>query len=333
MLRSPLLSLLTTLLVAQAPAPAPKKAASKAPAKAADTTKAKDDAVIARLGKSAIHQSDFDTFVRLVFNEQQRQQIASNPGILERVKTGYLDSLVMAAKARKDGLNKGADFKKQMELAEIRVLATVLAEQTKDELKKRAEATEEDLKAYYDKNHEQFQTKPSFNARHILIAVKGGQPGGDKGLSDEEAKAKAEKVQAELLAGKPWQDLAKQYSDDPGSKDKGGLYENVTYGRFVPAFDEAVRKQDLGKPGTPVKSTFGYHVIQVEKRNEAELQPFDKVKEQIRQRLSATKMEDARKAFLDECRKAVGFVEVPAAPKAAPKDGPKPAAPAAKAER
>ncbi|GLH74578.1 peptidylprolyl isomerase [Geothrix limicola] len=333
MFRTPLLSLLTTLLVGQTPAVAP--AHGKAPAapakatKAADPAKAtKEDAVIAKLGKSVIRQSDFDTFVRVVFNEQQRQQINATPGVLDRVKTSYLDSLVMAAKARKDGLNKGADVKKQVELAEIRVLATALAEQSKDELKKRAEVNDEELKTFYDKNHEQFQSKPSFNARHILIAVKGSQPGSDKGLSDEEAKAKAEKVQAELAAGKPWQDLAKQYSDDPGSKDKGGLYENVPYGRFVPAFDEAVRKQELGKPGAPVKSTFGYHVIQVEKRIDAELQPFDKVKEQIRQRLTATKMEDARKAFMDECRKAVGFVEVPAAPK----DGPKPA-PAPKAER
>lgn len=318
MYRTPFLTLLTTLLAAQAP-PAP----PAAPAKVAVPAKPKEDGVLATLGKTVIRQSDFETFVRLVFNEQQRQQISTTPGAFDKVKASYLDSLVMAAKARKEGLGKTADFRKQMEFAEIRLLASALVEHTREELKKRAEVTDAELKAYYDKNLQQFQSKGSFTARHILISVKGTQPGGDKGLNDEEALAKAAKVRAELQAGKSWQELAKQYSDDPGSKENGGLYENIAFGKFVPAFDEAVRRQEPGKPGEPVKSNFGYHIIQVEKRTDGELQPFDKVKEQIRSKLTAPKTEEARKAYLDECRKEVGYTE--AAP--APKDGPKPAAP------
>lgn len=314
MIRIPALSLLATLLAAQAPTPKPAAAPTT---KAAVPAKPKEDPILARIGKTVIRESDFETFLRLVFNESQRQQINTTPGTLDRVKAAYLDSLVMAAKARKLGLNKTADVKKQVEYAELRVLATALAESTKDEMKKRAEASDEDLKAYYDKNQAQFQSKPSFNARHILVSVKGAQPGGDKGLSEEDAKAKVAKAQAELQAGKAWQDVAKEYSDDPGSKDKGGLYENVAYGSFVPEFEEAVRKQEVGKPGEPVKSKFGYHIIQVEKRTEAELQPFEKVIEQVRPKVVAAKQEEARKAFMDGFRKDVGFVEGAAAQKPA----------------
>ncbi len=306
MIRIPALSLVATLLAAQAPAPKPKTVPVP---KAADPSKPKQDPVLATLGRTVVRQSDFDTFLRLVYNEAQRNQISTTPGAIDRVKAGYLDSLVMAAKARKIGLNKTSDFKKQMEYAEIRVLATALGENIKDELKKKTEVSDEDLKAYYDKNQAQFQSKGSFDARHILVSVKGSQPGGDKGLSDEEAKAKVAKAQADLKAGKSWQDVAKDYSDDPGSKDKGGLYENIAYGSFVPEFEEVVRKQDLGKPGEPVKSKFGYHIIQVEKRTEPVLQPFEKVKEQVRPKVVAAKQEEARKTYMDAFRKEVGFVE------------------------
>lgn len=306
MIRITALTLLASLLAAQAAAPKPKTAPAP---KAADASKSKQDPVIATLGKSTIRQSDFDTFLHLVYNEAQRNQISTTPGAIDRVKAGYLDSLVMAAKARKSGLHKTGDFKKQMEYAEIRVLATALGENIKDDLKKRTDVSDEDLKAYYDKNQMQFQSKGSFDARHILVSVKGSQPGGDKGLSDEEAKAKVAKAQADLQAGKSWQDVAKEYSDDPGSKEKGGLYENIANGSFVPEFEEAVRKQELGKTGEPVKSKFGYHIIQVEKRSEAELQSFEKVKEQVRPKVVAAKQEEARKAFMDGFRKDVGFVE------------------------
>ena len=306
MIRITALTLLASLLVAQTPTSKPKTAPAP---KAADAAKSKQDPVIANLGKSTVRQSDFDTFLRLVYSEAQRNQISTTPGAIDRVKAGYLDSMVMAAKARKIGLNKTGDFKKQMEYAEIRVLATALGENIKDDLKKRTEVSDEDLKAYYDKNQAQFQSKSAFDARHILISVKGTQAAGDKGLNDEEAKAKVAKAQADLQAGKSWQDVAKEYSDDPGSKEKGGLYENIAYGSFVPEFEEAVRKQDLGKPGEPVKSKFGYHIIQVEKRTEPVLQPFEKVKEQVRPKVVAAKQEEARNGYMDAFRKDVGFVE------------------------
>jgi peptidyl-prolyl cis-trans isomerase C len=316
MIRISTFTLLASLLAAQAPAPKPAPAVLAPPPKPGEAAKPNPETVIARLGKTVIRESDFDTFINTVFNEQQRKQITSNPGTRERLKASYLESVLMAAKARKEGTNKTAEFKKRMEFAEIRELAAVFGEKAKDELKKRMEVGDEDLKAYYDKNLEQFKTRPSFNARHILVSVKGGQPGAaDKGLSDEDAKARIAKAQEALKVGKTWQEVAKEFSDDPGSKEKGGLYESVTYGRFVPEFDAAVQKQEVGKAGDPVKSKFGYHIIQVEKRMEAEQQPFEKVKEQVKQRVTMAKQEEVRKAYMEEIRKEVGFVDGPEAAK------------------
>jgi peptidyl-prolyl cis-trans isomerase C len=101
---------------------------------------------------------------------------------------------------------------------------------------------------------------------HILIGV----PEGADAATDSAAKAKAEQAIERINKGEDFGALAKEMSEDPGSKDNGGVYEKITPGQFVPEFDKAMF-QDL-KPGemtqTPVKTQFGYHVIRLISREE-----------------------------------------------------------------
>jgi parvulin-like peptidyl-prolyl isomerase len=96
---------------------------------------------------------------------------------------------------------------------------------------------------------------------HILIGV----PEGADAAADAAAKAKAEQAIQRLDQGEDFGTLAAELSEDPGSKDNGGIYEGVTPGQMVPEFDKATF-QDL-QPGettkTPVKTQFGYHVIRL----------------------------------------------------------------------
>jgi foldase protein PrsA len=109
------------------------------------------------------------------------------------------------------------------------------------------------IKQYFDKNHAQFDQPATVDARHILVP---------------DLKT-AEKVEADLKAGKDFAAEAKQYSTDPGSKDQGGELGTFPRGRMVPAFDKAAFTQPVGVVGPPVKSPFGYHIIEVEKRTPA----------------------------------------------------------------
>ena len=79
-------------------------------------------------------------------------------------------------------------------------------------------------------------------SRHILISV----PAGADAKTDAAAKAKAEMVLKQLQAGGNWADLAKKYSDDPGSKDTGGELGFAQRGKMVPAFDNAIFTQKIG---------------------------------------------------------------------------------------
>ncbi len=116
---------------------------------------------------------------------------------------------------------------------------------------------------------------------HILISV----PEGADAATDTAAKTKADQVIERLNKGEDFAALAKELSDDPGSKDKGGVYENVTQGQFVPEFDKAMF-QDL-QPGettkTPVKTQFGYHIIKLISRSEGPAMTQEQAQQAIEQ--------------------------------------------------
>ncbi|GMK41657.1 hypothetical protein PCCS19_47140 [Paenibacillus sp. CCS19] len=122
--------------------------------------------------------------------------------------------------------------------------------------------TEEELKAEFDKNKTGYN---KVSVRHILIATVDMSTGAET-RKDEEALKRAQEVKQKLDAGGDWKALATEYSDDTGSKDNGGLYENYSPNKWVEEFKQAAITQPIGKIGDPVKTDYGYHVIQVESR-------------------------------------------------------------------
>jgi foldase protein PrsA len=127
------------------------------------------------------------------------------------------------------------------------------------------------IKAYFDKNHAAFDKPAQVTARHILVA---------------DLKT-AQKVEADLKAGKDFATEAKQYSIDPGSKDKGGELGPIRHGQMVPAFDAAVFSLPANVISQPVKSPFGYHIIEVESRDPGQKATLansrDKIADMLRQ--------------------------------------------------
>jgi len=324
------LPLIALTLVAQSPAPAPPSPRSPNPVAMPGQAsplapEPQDGEVIAYLGKKKILYGDFTKWLKVMAGPRA-EMIRKNPANRIQVQKQYLELQVLAAKGRKDKLQTTAEFKTLLAALEQQCYARVLMNEDRpgspaQKLKAKAEnPTEEEVRAYFAANSERYATPEKFSARHILVSLKGA-PGG-KGLTEEEAKARLAKIQEELKAGKKLEDLAKDFSDDPGSKDKGGLYTDIPYGRFAKEFEEAVRKQDIGQVGEPVKTAFGYHLIQVVARQPKEPGDFEKVKEAIRKQMVPERQEKLKQEFLDQARKEVGYREVsapPGKPLAAPK--------------
>ena len=124
----------------------------------------------------------------------------------------------------------------------------------------------------------------------------------------DSALAAAKLVEAQLKAGVDWSIEAKMYSDDPGSKETGGDLGVVQKGQMVQEFENAVYSQKLDQISDPVKSAYGYHIIQVTAITAAKQYTLDEVKSDITSSLLSTKQQDAWKAWVTDQKTKVGVV-------------------------
>lgn len=188
-----------------------------------------------------------------------------------------------------ESMEKGS-FNKQLkeldiskkELEQYVTLSTTVLKDTSKQV------TDEQIKASYDEKLQQDSHLFDITSvAHILIAL--NDPNDTTGATvlrtKEEALVRANEVKAKLDQGEDFAALAKQYSDDPGSKDTGGVYENENMGSTMwdPAFKQAALDQPVGQVGQPFESSFGYHIMRVDKR---ETQSVDEVKESLRTELA-----------------------------------------------
>jgi peptidyl-prolyl cis-trans isomerase D len=132
--------------------------------------------------------------------------------------------------------------------------------------------TQQEIKAYFTQHQSEYSTPEQARSRHILIKVAAGADA----KTDAAAKAKAEGILKQIQGGANFADLAKKYSDDPGSKDAGGELPFAQRGTMVPEFDKAIFSQKIGDTQI-VKSQFGYHIVQVEERKPAHAQELNEV--------------------------------------------------------
>ena len=132
------------------------------------------------------------------------------------------------------------------------------------------------VQQYYNEHAADYSVPEQSKSRHILIGV----PPNADAATDAAAKAKAQMVLKLLQAGGSWTDLAKKYSDDPGSKDTGGELGFAQRGKMVPTFDNAIFTQKIGEIDI-IKTNFGYHIVQVEERQTAHTQPLSDVQAAI----------------------------------------------------
>ena len=147
-----------------------------------------------------------------------------------------------------------------------------------EQLAQAVEVSEEKLQEYYQKHAALYTVPEEIEASHILINA----PTNSDLLKSGEAKAKADDIYAKIKLGEDFHALAKKYSDDTISGSNGGGLGRIGRGQTVDAFDKAAFA--LANPGDlseVVQSEYGYHIIKLQKRHPAYVQPFAKVRNQL----------------------------------------------------
>lgn len=233
-----------------------------------------------------IDKEIFDTVYK--DNEDIEKQVNTQ---IETLKTQYSDSWEETLKSA--GYDDEDELKDEYRLNYQRNKA--IEDYVKDNIK------DDEIQAYYNEN-----TVGDISAKHILIKV---DAEAENGLTDDEAKEKAEEIIKKLDKGENFETLAKENSDDTGSKENGGDLGYFNKGDMVEEFEEAAYSLKVNEyTKKPVKTTYGYHIIL--KTGEKEKPALKDVKENIIKTITQEKLENdltLQITALDELRKSYGL--------------------------
>jgi foldase protein PrsA len=204
--------------------------------------------------------------------------------------------------AYKDELEKQGLTEEQV-LKDLR--ARMVSEKVFEEVTSEVEVADEDIQAYFEENKEQFQQPASRQVRHILV----------------KSKARADQIHRQLENGGDFARLARQFSTDPASKDQGGRF-TAQQGATVAPFDKVAFQLETGELSQPVKTQFGWHIIEaLADVKAATTQELAAVEEQISTTLLEEKkntritewVEELKARFADQIAYAPGFEPPPEA--------------------
>ncbi len=163
-------------------------------------------------------------------------------------------------------------------------------------VKSRVQVTDQDVKAKLAQEKTLSSLDFQVHAHHILFLV-------PKGTDDKPALKKALAAKARIDGGEPFEKVAKEVSEDPGSKDRGGDLGVFARGEMVPAFEHAAFTATPGKVIGPVRTPFGWHLIRVDKRIPVEVKSDEAALEDIRKKLFENEVEQQFQRYVEELKR------------------------------
>jgi peptidyl-prolyl cis-trans isomerase D len=162
------------------------------------------------------------------------------------------------------------------------------------------QVTQSDLTSYYEQHRDEYRVPEQVDVRHILLKTPAAGPDGKVDQKAEDAaRAKAEDVLKQVKAGGNFAELAKKYSEDTSAKE-GGALGWIGKGSTVPEFEKAAFSLPKGGTSDLVKSSFGFHIIHVDEKQEAHVKTLDEVKSQIEPLIKQQKAGEAAQRAADQ---------------------------------
>ena len=235
--------------------------------------------VLAVVGGKAITDEDVQ---RTLMNLGARAQQYNNPKGRQVILDQLINKELIFLDAKKNLLEMDPEFKEELEQLKKELLSNFYVEKFLRDVK----VKEEDARKYFQDHPEEFAGEETVSARHILV----------------ESEEKAKDILAKIQAGEvTFEDAAKAFSSCPSSQHGGDLGE-FGRGQMVPEFDSACFSMSEGEVSGPVKTQFGYHLIKLEKKNEAKPVTFEKVRDELMQKLLADAQQKAYQSKMNQLR-------------------------------
>lgn len=238
--------------------------------------------VLAKVEGTVITKEDFLNKINRV-PEWARDRFQSEEG-----KKEFLDELIkeqlIYKDAMKNGLDRDENFKRDLEEFKKMNLIKIILEK---EVEKKAKLDPKEVKDFFDKNKEKFTIGTEVKAKHILV--------------DTEQQAKD--VLKKLTQNENFSRLAEQYSRDKATAKIGGDLGFFGRGRMVPEFEAVAFNLKVGEVSGPVKTRFGYHIVQVTDRKEGRPGSFDEIKGTLERQLMIEKQKALFDTYVEKLKK------------------------------
>ena len=221
----------------------------------------KADYVVLKVGDEEIKKSEVETVWKSIFPGGNPPPFDGfDEKIKENVLRGIASEHIIQKEADKSGIKNSEEVKARLANAEKQIVIQEFLKAKTKEL-----VNDDKLKAMYDERVK--NAGEEVHARHILLKTE----------------AEAKDVVKKLKNGAKFEDVAKEKSEDKSNSTNGGDLGWFTADKMVPEFSKAAFALKKDEISAPVKSDFGWHVIQLEDRRKASLPPFEQTKEQLRQ--------------------------------------------------
>ncbi len=252
-----------------------------------------DSTVIAKVGDTEIVYGDLNKLIKMM--PPSYQAMFSSPEQVNNLLQRQIDNTLFSQEALRLKIDKNPDVQYKIDEFTKGILTQALLEQT---VNKNIAVTDQEIKQYYDSNKSEFQVPERVKASHILIAIPADASESVKG----EKKATAEEILARIKKGEDFSELAKQYSDDAATKNRGGMIGFFSKGSKEPAFEEAVAKLKKDEVSSPVLTSKGYNIIKVLETKAAETKSLEESRSRISSKLEQKKRNEAIEALLKDIK-------------------------------
>ena len=235
--------------------------------------------ILAKVENTVITEADVDA---TIFALGQRGEAYNNPQGRKAVLEQLINKNLLLCDAKKNLYEYDPKFKAELAKIKDEMLANFAIEKAISGIK----ITDEEVKKFYDDHKAELMGGETVEASHILV----------------DSKEKAEEILAEINEGNiSFEGAAKEHSSCPSSQ-QGGNLGQFGRGQMVPEFDKAVFEMNEGEIAGPVQTQFGYHLIKLNKKNEAKEIPFDEIKAQLSQKVLSDKQQAAYASKLNQLK-------------------------------
>ncbi|CAH2214067.1 peptidylprolyl isomerase [Tepidibacter aestuarii] len=214
--------------------------------------------VLAVVGTKEITVTDVDSALHSL-GPQRAMQFQSEEG-RKKLLEDLINQELFYLNAIENNADEEEEFKNEMK----KIKENFLKQYAIGKLLSNVKVEETEAKEFYENNKEQFKSPEGVQASHILV----------------EDEAQAKEILAEINNGLSFEDAAKKYSKCP-SNERGGDLGLFSKGQMVPEFENAAFSMEKGEISEPVKTQFGYHIIKLTDKKEADTKSFDEVKDNI----------------------------------------------------